>query len=55
MIRPSLRIIIIQREDSQLKRPENLFNKIINENYPNLKKEISINVQESYRTANRLD
>ena len=25
MIRPSLRIIIIQREDSQLKRPEKKF------------------------------
>jgi hypothetical protein len=39
----------------QLKGPANIFNKIIEENYPNLKKEISMNIQEAYRTPNRLD
>ena len=28
-------------------RPENIFNKIIEENFPNLKKEMAINVQET--------
>jgi hypothetical protein len=30
-------------------------NKIIEENFPNLKKEMSMNIQEAYRTPNRLD
>ena len=39
MKRPNLRIIgIEENEDSQLKGPENMFNKIIEENIPNLKK-----------------
>jgi hypothetical protein len=36
-------------------RPKNIFNKIIEENFPNLNKYMSINVQEAYRTPNRLD
>jgi len=56
MRRSNLRIIGIEKyEDSQLKGPVNIFNKIIEENFPNLKKEMSINVQEAYRTPNRLD
>jgi uncharacterized coiled-coil protein SlyX len=40
MRRPNLRIISIEEsEDSQLKRSVNIFNKIIEENFPNLKKE----------------
>jgi hypothetical protein len=36
--RPNLRIIGIEEsEDSQLKGPVNMFNKIIEENFPNLK------------------
>jgi hypothetical protein len=35
--------------------PVNIFNKIIEENFPNLKKEMSMNRQETYRTPNRLD
>ena len=42
-------------EDSQSKGLENIFNKIIEENFPNLKKEMAINVQESHSTPNRLD
>jgi hypothetical protein len=54
--KPNLRIIgIEEREDSQLKGPINIFNKIIEENFHNLKKEMPINIQEAYRTPNRLD
>jgi hypothetical protein len=42
--RPNLRIIGIEEsEDSQLKGPVNIFNKIIEENFPNLKKEMPLN------------
>ena len=51
--RPNLKIIGIEEgEESQLKGPENIFNKIIEENFPNLKEEMVINVQEAYRTPN---
>ena len=54
--RPKLRIIDIdENEDFQLKGPANIFNKIIEENFPNLKKEMPMNIQEAYRTPNRLD
>ena len=39
----------------QLKKPANIFNKIIEENFPNLKKEMPMNIQEAYRTPKRLD
>ena len=40
MRRPTLRIIgIDEKEDFQLKGPANIFNKIIKENFPNLKKD----------------
>jgi predicted phage tail protein len=55
MIRPNLRKIGIEEsEDSHVKGPVNVFNKIIKENFPNLKKEIPMNIQEAYRTPNRL-
>jgi hypothetical protein len=45
MKRPNRRIIGIKEgEESQLQGPENILNKIIEENCPNLKKEISINI-----------
>ena len=45
MERPNLRIIgIKESEDSQLKGPANIFNKIIEENFPNQKKEMPINI-----------
>jgi hypothetical protein len=54
MKRPNIRIIGIEEsEDSQLKGPVNIFNKII-ENF-NLRKEMSIHIQEAYRTPDRLD
>jgi hypothetical protein len=39
----------------QLKGPADIFNKIIEENFPYLKKEMFMNIQEAYRTPNRLD
>ena len=34
---------------------ENIFNKIIGENFPNLKKDIHMKIQEAFRTPQRLD
>jgi hypothetical protein len=54
--RPNQRIIGIEdRKDCQTKGPVNIFNKIIEENVPNLKKEMPMNIQEAYRTPKRLD
>jgi hypothetical protein len=56
MRRPNLRIIgIDENEDFQLKGTAKIFNKIIEENFPYLKKEMPMNIQEAYRTPNRLD
>jgi hypothetical protein len=56
MRRPNLRIIDKdEKEDFQLKGPINIFNKIIEDNFPNLKKEMPINIQETYRTPDSLD
>jgi hypothetical protein len=56
MTRPTLRIIgVDENEDFQLKGAAKVFNKIIEENFPNPKKEIPMNIQEAYRTPNRLD
>jgi hypothetical protein len=44
-----------ENEDFQHKGPVNIFNKIIEENFPYLKKEMPMNKQEAYRTPNRLD
>jgi hypothetical protein len=48
-------IDIEESEDFQLKGPVNIFNKIIKENLPNLKKEMPMIIQEAYRTPNSLD
>jgi hypothetical protein len=56
MRRPNLRIIgIDENEVFKLKGPVNIFNKIIEENFPNLKKDMPMNIQVAYRTPNRLD
>jgi hypothetical protein len=57
MRRPNLkRIGIEESEDSpQLKGPVNIFNKIIEENFPNPKKGMPMNIQEAYKTPNRMD
>jgi hypothetical protein len=53
--RPNLRMIgIDENEDFQLKGPVNIFNKIIEENFPNLEKLMTMNIQEAYTTPNRL-
>jgi hypothetical protein len=56
MRRQNLQIIgVDENEDFQLKEPANIFNKIREENFPNLKKEMPMTIQEAYRTPNRLD
>ena len=45
---------IEEGEAAQVKGVENVFNKSIEENHPNLE-ERTIKVQEAYRTPNRLD
>jgi hypothetical protein len=44
-----------ENEDFQLKGPANIFNKIMEENFPNPKKGMPLNIKEAYRTPNRLD
>jgi hypothetical protein len=52
----NLRIIGMEEsKDFQLKGPVNIFIKIIEENVPNQKKEMPMNIQEAYRTPKRLD
>jgi hypothetical protein len=47
--KPNLRIIGIEKnKDSQLKGPENVFYKITEENFPNLKTEMAMKIQEAY-------
>jgi hypothetical protein len=56
MRRPNLKIIgIDENEDFKLKGPVYIFNKIVEENFPNLKKEMPMYIQEAYITANSLD
>ena len=48
MRRPNLRIMGIEESDDfQLKGPVNISNKIIEENFPDLKKEMPVNIQEA--------
>ncbi|KAL6067280.1 hypothetical protein STEG23_006118 [Scotinomys teguina] len=48
MKRPNLRIIRIEEgEEYQFKGTENIFNKIIEENFPNLKKKMPMKIQEA--------
>jgi hypothetical protein len=45
MRRPNLRIIAIdEKEDFQIKGQVNMFNKIIEDNFPNLKKGMCMNI-----------
>ena len=55
MKRPILRIIGLGGEEVRLKSTENIYNKIIDENFPILKKDMHMKIQETYRTPNRLD
>jgi hypothetical protein len=40
------------RGRNQIKGNENIFSKIINNNFPNLTKEMPIKIQEAYKTSN---
>jgi hypothetical protein len=56
LISTYLRIVGIDtNEDFQFKGSVSIFNKIIEENFLNLKKEMPMNIQEAYRTLNRLN
>ena len=56
MKRPTLRKIGIEEgEEAQLKNIENIFNKIIEENFLNLKKSMPTKLQEAYWPPNGLD
>jgi hypothetical protein len=46
---------IKEGEEVQTKGKHNIFNKITAENFPNLKKELSIQVQEASRIPKRVD
>jgi len=55
-MRLNLRIMVIEEsKESQIKGPVNIFNTIIEENFPNLKKEMRLRIQEDCRSPNRLD
>jgi hypothetical protein len=52
--RPSLQIMSIEEgEEKQTKDIDNIFNRIIAEKFPNLKKERVTQVPEPYRTPNQ--
>jgi hypothetical protein len=54
MRRPNIWIIgIDENEDFQLKDPANIFNTIIEDNFPNI--EMHMNIKEPYRILNRLE
>ena len=54
MKRPNLGIIGREEtEESQLQWPANILNKLIEENFPKLKKEMPINIQEMRKKPNR--
>jgi hypothetical protein len=56
MRKPNLRIIgVDENEEFQLKEPANIFNKIIDDNFTNLRKEMPMNIHKAYRTPKRLD
>ena len=53
--RPNIWIIGVPEEEEEDQEIENLFEKIIKENFPNLVKEIDIQVQEAQTVPNKLD
>jgi hypothetical protein len=54
--RTNLRIMGMKEgKELQAKGIHNIFNKIIRDHFPNLKKELHIHVQEASRTLNRFD
>ena len=55
MKRVILRIKRVEEGEVQLKGPENILNIIVEENFPNLKKDMPIKIPEAYRTSNKLN
>ena len=55
MKRPNLRTLGTEEGEVQLKSTENIFNKIKEENFPNLKKDMPMKVQEAQRIPTRLN
>ena len=55
MKRPTIKNNSNRSEESQLQDLEKILNKIIEENFSNLKKEMSINIHEADRTPIRLN
>jgi hypothetical protein len=55
MRRPNLGVIgVDENEDFSTQRASKYLQKIIEENFPNLKNDMPMNIQEAYRTPNRL-
>ena len=50
MKRPNLRIGIQEKKSPNQKHTEDKFNKIMEENFTNLKKDMPMKIQEVYRT-----
>ena len=50
-----MKIGIQDGEEYQLRDTVNIFNKIIEENLPTLKNEMTISIKEAFRTPNRLE
>ena len=56
MKKPNLRTICIEEaEGVELKSTDNIFLKILEENFPSPKKDMPMKIQEAYRTPNRLN
>jgi hypothetical protein len=55
MKRPNILTVGIEGEEIQTKGINNLFDRLIAENFPNLEKERVIQVQEAYRTPSHQD
>ena len=56
MKRPNIRITEIEEgNEAQIKDSDNIFNKILKENFPNLKGETPTKVQETCKTPNDLN
>ena len=51
----NLCMIGIQEEDEKEKEIENIFEEIMTENFPNLKKETDIQIQEEQRVPNKMN
>ena len=56
MRRPNVSIIKIEKgEEYQLRGTVNIFNKIVEENFPTLKNEMTTSIKEAFRNPNTLD